>query len=89
MSPLTHRGEVNRPGFVGCCIHLREWSHGTQKQVSREIRERTVRTGFEHGAEYRYQWEAICTIAAKIGCAAVAFREQVRQTQSIPAGVEG
>ena len=39
-------------------------------RYSPEVRERAVRMVFEHGNEYESQWEAIRSIAAKIGCTA-------------------
>ena len=46
-----------------------------------EVRERAVRMVFEHGREYGSQWEAIRSIAAKIGCSAETLRKWVRQTE--------
>ena len=34
-----------------------------------------------HGDEYGSQWEAICSIAEKIGCSAEALRKWVRLTE--------
>lgn len=39
-----------------------------------EVRERAVRMVFEHGSEYASQWEAIGSIAAKIGCTGETLR---------------
>jgi transposase len=50
-------------------------------RFSQEVRERAVRMVFEHGGEYGSQWEAICSIAAKIGCSAETLRKWVRQTE--------
>jgi transposase len=36
---------------------------------------------FEHRAEYGSQWEAIRSIAEKIGCSAETLRKWVRQTE--------
>ena len=36
---------------------------------------------FDHGSEYGSEWEAICSIAEKIGCSAETLRKWVRQTQ--------
>ncbi len=46
-----------------------------------EVRERAVRMVFEHGGEYGSQWEAICSIAGKIGCSAETLRKWVRRTE--------
>ena len=50
-------------------------------RYSQEVRERAVRMVFEHGGEYGSQWEAICSIAEKIGCTAETLRKWVRQTE--------
>ncbi len=50
-------------------------------RFSQEVRERAVRMVFEHGGEYGSQWEAICSIAEKIGCSAEPLRKWVRQTE--------
>jgi transposase len=36
---------------------------------------------FEHRAEYGSQWEAMCSIAEKIGCSAETLRKWVRQSE--------
>ncbi len=50
-------------------------------RYSQEVRERAVRMVFEHGAEYGSQWEAIRSIAEKIGCSAETLRKWVRRTE--------
>ncbi len=50
-------------------------------RFSQEVRERAVRMVFDHRGEYGSQWEAICSIAEKIGCSAETLRKWVRQTQ--------
>jgi transposase len=44
-------------------------------RFSQEIRERAVRMVVEHGGEYDSRWEAICSIAEKIGCAPETLRK--------------
>ena len=45
---------------------------------SPEVRERAVRMVFEHRDEYASQYEAILSIAAKIGCSRETLRNWVR-----------
>jgi transposase len=46
-----------------------------------EVRERAVRMVREHTGEHASQWEAIGSIAAKIGCTAETLRKWVRQAE--------
>ena len=48
---------------------------------SPEIRERAVRMVFDHRDEYASQYEAIRSIAAKIGCSGETLRHWVRQAE--------
>ena len=50
-------------------------------RYSEEISERAVRMVFEHGSEYDSEWEAICSIAEKIGCSSETLRKWVRRTE--------
>ena len=50
-------------------------------RYSQEVRERAVRMVFEHGSEYDSEWEAICSIAEKIGCSSDTLRKWVRRTE--------
>ncbi len=54
---------------------------GRKNRFSREVRERPVRMVFEHGVEYGSEWEAIRSIAGKMGCSAETLRKWVRQTE--------
>ncbi len=50
-------------------------------RYSQEVRERAVRMVFEHGSEYDSEWEAICSIAEKIGCSSETLRKWVRRME--------
>ncbi len=46
-----------------------------------EMRERAVRMVLDHGDEYGSQWEAICSVAEKLGPQAETVRKWVRQAE--------
>ena len=50
-------------------------------RYSPEVRERAVRMVFEHAGGHASQWEAIGSIAAKIGCTMETLRGWVRQAE--------
>ncbi len=52
-----------------------------RSRFSLEVRERAVRMVFEHGSECGSQWEAIRSIAAKIGCSPESLRKWVRRSE--------
>ncbi len=54
---------------------------GRSSRFSQEVRERAVRLVFDHRSEHGSQWEAIRSIAEKIGCSAETLRKWVRQTE--------
>ena len=54
---------------------------GRSTRFSTEVRERAVRMVFDHRGEYASEWEAIRSIAEKIGCSAETLRKWVRQTE--------
>jgi transposase len=53
----------------------------TSKRYSPEVRERAVRMVREHRADHASQWEAISSIAAKIGCSGETLRKWVQQAE--------
>ena len=52
-----------------------------KSKFSPEVRERAVRLVFEHKSEYGSEWEAIGSIAAKLGCTAETLRKWVRRAE--------
>jgi transposase len=53
----------------------------TSVRYAPEVRERAVRMVLEHARDHASQWEAIGSIAAKIGCTAETLRGWVRQAE--------
>ncbi len=51
-------------------------------RYSPEVRERAVRMVQEHESEYSSQWQAMCSIAAKIGCSPDSLRGWYRQAET-------
>jgi transposase len=51
------------------------------KPYPREIRERAVRMVLEHEQDYESQWEAICSVAEKLGPTAETVRKWVRRAE--------
>lgn len=43
----------------------------------------------DHAGDYGTQWEAICSIASKIGCTAETLRKWVRRAERDTGGPEG
>ncbi len=52
-----------------------------RSRYSQEVRERAVRMVLEHGAGYGSEWEAIQSIAGKLGCSAETLRKWLRRTE--------
>ena len=59
-----------------------------QSRYSPEVRERAVRMVLDHGGDYASRWEAIRSIAAKIGCSGETLRKWVRQSE-VDTGLRG
>lgn len=51
------------------------------KRYSREFRERAVGLVFEQVEQYGSQWEAICSVAAKLNVSGETVRKWVRQAE--------
>ena len=50
-------------------------------RYSPEVRERAVRMVFDHQSEYSSQWQAVVSIATKIGCTPETLRKWVRRAE--------
>ena len=50
-------------------------------RYSPEVKERAVRMVFDHQREYPSQWQAVVSIATKIGCTAETLRKWVRRAE--------
>ena len=50
-------------------------------RYSQEARERAIRMVIEHEGDYASQWEAIRSIAEKIGCSPESLRKWLRRTE--------
>ena len=50
-------------------------------RFSQEVRERAVRMVADQEGRYGSEWEAIGSIAGKIGCSAETLRKWIRQTE--------
>jgi len=50
-------------------------------RYSPEVRERAVQMVFDHQREYPSQWQAVVSIATKIGCTAETHRKWVRRAE--------
>ena len=59
-----------------------------RSKFSQEVRERAVRMVVEHKGQYGSEWEAMGSIAEKIGCSAESLRKWVRRSE-IDAGRRG
>ena len=60
-----------------------------RSKFSREVRERAVALVFEQVGQYGSQWEAICSVAAKVGVSSETLRKLVRPGRGgrrVPAG---
>jgi len=53
----------------------------TTNKFSPEVRDRAVRMVRDHRGDYGSEWEAISSIASKIGCTAESLRRWVRQAE--------
>ncbi len=59
------------------------------KRYSPEVRERAVRMVLENESEYPSQWQAICSIASKIGCSPDSLRAWFRRAQTDEGKIPG
>ena len=48
-------------------------------RYSPEVRERAARMVLEHEDDYSSRWQAICSVAAKIGCSPDSLKDWIRR----------
>jgi len=78
----TQSSTMNRPGFSGDSIMRERMEYmEIRKRYSQEVRERAVRLLQDHQDEYESQWQALNSIASKIGCTTESLRRWVRQAE--------
>jgi transposase len=58
-----------------------EHQEKVQEQAFPEARERAVRLGLETEDRHASRWQAVMSIAAKIGCAAQTMSERVKKAE--------
>ena len=58
-------------------------------RYSPEVRERAVRMVLEHEREYPSQWQAICSIASKIGCSPDSLKAWLQRSQIDAGDIRG
>jgi len=51
-------------------------------RYSPEVRERAVRMVLEHQGDYSSQWQAICSVAGKIGCSPDSLKTWLNRAQA-------
>lgn len=53
----------------------------TSNKFSPEVRERAVRLVLEHEGDYPSRWQAIVSVAGKIGCSAHSLNEWIKKIE--------
>jgi len=72
---------MNRIGIAGGSISCEIGVMTRPVRYSPEARDRAVRMVLEHQKEYGSQWEALFSLAAKIGCTPKTRRTRVRRAE--------
>ena len=80
--------DLNRPEFAGGSILREDGAMAQSSRYSQEVRERAIRMVLEGEGQYASQWQAIRSIAGKIGCSPDSLRKWVRRME-VDAGSRG
>ena len=72
---------MNHPGIAGDSIRWEDGAMAARSKYSAEVRERAVRMVLEQQDRYASQWEAIRSIAGKLGCSSEALRKWIRRAE--------
>ena len=74
---------MNRAGFVGGSNFSVRWSimSKTTNKFSAEVRRRAVRMVIDGAGQQGSRWQAITSIAAKIGCSANTLNDWVKKAE--------
>ena len=78
MDSLAAKLRLNRPGIAGGSITWENGVHGKRECIFTRGKGRLV---LEHQSDYSSQWQAICSIAGKIGCSEETLRKWFRQSE--------
>jgi len=80
-TPNSKSEVLNRPGYTGDSNSREDRIRTTSKRYSPEARARAVHLVLDQQKEHESQWDALGSIAEKIGCTRKTLRTWVRQVE--------